>query len=409
MAKIFHYRGRTNDGNYTTGQLESEKIEDVITYLINRNITPITIEKSHDKIPRHKKLFATALSFSKIKPFHIMNLCRQLATLHNIGLPITKALDRLAKSTDIHELKIALENIANDVAAGMTFSDALGKHPRIFSEIVINMVKIGENTGNLSETLIYLGKHIESSMDNRRRFMGAIRYPMFVIIAALVAMVTMNFLVIPKFADMFSKFNIALPLATRFIIESSNFLIRNQNILILLFIGGFIIIKWALTVPKIKNHWDKHKLRLPIFGNLQRRILVSQFAWSFSLILKAGIPIVKAVGLSSGAINNHHFSSQLLKIKTSIEHGESFSTAATNSNLFAPIVLQMIEVGEEGQSLDNTLTEIARHYDAEVDYELNRINKSLEPMLLIILGGVVLILALGIYFPMWDLIKMAQF
>lgn len=408
MNKIYYYVGRTNSGDAVSGKLEAENVEAVITYLSSRNITPLNIEASKKISQGTKKHSIFGISLTKIKPVHIMNLCRQLATLNGVGLPITKALDKLAKSTEINELKTALEIIAGNVAAGMTLSNALRKHPKIFSEIIINMVEVGENTGNLSESLIHLSKHIEASIDNRRRLVSAIRYPLFVVIASVTAMLVMNFLIIPKFADMFNKFNLELPLATRIIIASSNFLINNKDLLLFSLVGSLLLTKWMLTLPKIKTFWDRYKLYLPIFGSIQKRILVSQFAWAFSLILKAGIPIVKAIGLASGSVNNSYFSSQLLGIKKALEHGESFSTAAIHSNLFAPIVLQMIEIGEEGQSLDNTLYEVARHYDAEVDYELGRLNKLIEPILLVALGGIVLILVLGIYFPMWDLIKVAQ-
>ena len=406
---LFHYRGRDASGNSISGKLESESIDNVITYLINRNITPIDIIKISGSSFSLKKILTLNIGSTKIKAIHIINLCRQLATLNNVGLPITKALDRLAKSTNISVLKVVLETIAHDVAAGMTLSSALKKHPNIFSEITVNMIEVGENTGKLSESLIHLSEQLESSLNNQRRLLSTIRYPLVVIVTAIVAMIIMNFLVIPKFSSMFSKFDLELPFATKAIIASSNFMVDNKNLILGIFIGIVIFLKWLLKFPKIRKLYDEHKLNIPIIGNIQRSVLVSQFAWSFSLILKSGIPIIKSVDLATGAVNNSYFRDKLKEIAKAIDHGESFSNAATHSKLFAPIVLQMIEIGEEGQNLDDTLHQIAHHYDMEVDYELGRINKLIEPLLLVILGGVVLMLALGIYFPMWDLIKIAQF
>lgn len=218
----------------------------------------------------------------------------------------------------------------------------------------------------------------------------------------------MNFLVIPKFAVMFDKFQLQLPLATRIIIGSSNLMLNYKYFIIIAMIFTFFGWQKLLKIPGIHYLWDKYKLRIPIFGDLQQRITLSQFTWTFSLIISSGVPIIKGIELASNSTTNSYFSLQLMKMKTAIENGESLSQAAIATGLFTPITIQMIEVGEESQKLDKILSDIAKYYDDEIDYDLKRLNELIEPVLLLLIGGMILILALGIYFPMWDLIKMAK-
>ncbi|HBY55199.1 MAG TPA: MSHA biogenesis protein MshG, partial [Coxiellaceae bacterium] len=404
MPSVFKYKGRDSTGNIIVGDLKANAIEDVITHLKKHDITPINIEPAKKYSAGLKKLFSSGDDFFDIEPYHIMNFYRQLATLNNAGLPIIKSLNKLSQSSSSRRLSIILYTVANDVAAGMTLSNAFKKHPNAFSPLAINIVDIGENTGRLSESLIYLGSYVEASIANKRRLSSATRYPMFVLIAVSAAVVIMNIFVIPKFSEMFAKFHLDLPLSTRIIMGSSNFMVNYKYFILLAAIFIFFGIKQVLKIPSVHYFWDKYKLYIPVFGDLQKRIVLSQFTWTFSLIIRSGIPIIKGIGLASNSTENVYFGEQLLKLRDAIEHGENLSQAAVASGLFTPITIQMIEVGEESEKLDETLSEVAKYYDAEIDYDLKRLNELIEPILLAVVGGLILILALGIYFPLWDLI-----
>jgi len=408
MPSVFKYKGRDSTGNIIVGDLKANAIEDVITHLKQHDITPINIEPAKKYSAGLKKLFSSGDDFFDIEPYHIMNFYRQLATLNNAGLPIIKSLNKLSQSSSSRRLSIILYTVANDVAAGTTLSNAFKKHPNAFSPLAINIVDIGENTGRLSESLIYLGSYVEASIANKRRLSSATRYPMFVLIAVSAAVVIMNIFVIPKFSEMFAKFHLDLPLSTRIIMGSSNFMVNYKYFILLAAIFIFFGIKQVLKIPSVHYFWDKYKLYIPVFGDLQKRIVLSQFTWTFSLIIRSGIPIIKGIGLASNSTENVYFGEQLLKLRDAIEHGENLSQAAVASGLFTPITIQMIEVGEESEKLDETLSEVAKYYDAEIDYDLKRLNELIEPILLAVVGGLILILALGIYFPLWDLIKVAK-
>ena len=408
MPSVFKYKGRDSTGNIIVGDLKANAIEDVITHLKKHDITPINIEPAKKYSAGLKKLFSSGDDFFDIEPYHIMNFYRQLATLNNAGLPIIKSLNKLSQSSSSRRLSTILYTVANDVAAGMTLSNAFKKHPNAFSPLAINIVDIGENTGRLSESLIYLGSYVEASIANKRRLSSATRYPMFVLIAVSAAVVIMNIFVIPKFSEMFAKFHLDLPLSTRIIMGSSNFMVNYKYFILLAAIFIFFGIKQVLKIPSVHYFWDKYKLYIPVFGDLQKRIVLSQFTWTFSLIIRSGVPIIKGIGLASNSTENVYFGEQLLKLRDAIEHGENLSQAAVASGLFTPITIQMIEVGEESEKLDETLSEVAKYYDAEIDYDLKRLNELIEPILLAVVGGLILILALGIYFPLWDLIKVAK-
>ncbi len=412
MQKKFHYNGRDTNGTLIKGDFTANNIEEVVTYLKQQNIIPLDINPiTQDKF--HKvsfKLPSSLLSLltKRVEPYHLMTFFRQLATLSDAGLSVIRAINRLSSSANSKILSATLTQIANDIAAGFTLAEALKKHPTIFSPLMVNLVDIGENTGHLGESLRYLTTYLEASIANRRRLASAIRYPMFVIVTIVAAIITMNFAVIPKFSQMFSKFGLQLPLATRIIMSSSDFMVNNGKLLLIAVIALIIGSNKLLKLPRIRYHWDKNKLLIPIFGDLQKRIIISQFTWTFSLILRAGVPIIKGINLASHTTENIYFSSQLAKMATAIEHGENLSRAAIASQLFTPITIQMIEVGEESEKVDEALTEVARYYDAEIDFDLKRLNEMIEPILLSIIGAIILILAIGIYFPLWDLIKVAQ-
>jgi MSHA biogenesis protein MshG len=410
MPTVFHYDGRDMNGNAVAGDLSANSIEDVISHLKNHSIIPINIVPAKKSIIDLSNIpsLSTLLQLQKVEPYHLMNFFRQLAVLSDAGLSIIRAINKLAETATSRSLSTVLFQVANDIAAGFSLADALKKHQNIFSPLMINVIDIGENTGHLGDSLRYLSTYMEASITNHRRLLTAIRYPFFVTLTIAAAILVMNFMVIPKFSMMFSKFNLELPLATRLIMASSNFMVANGKILLILAIVLFFGIRRSLKIPSVRYVWDKHKLRLPIFGSLQRRILISQFTWTFSLILRSGIPIIKGIQLTSTAIENAYFGSQLAKMGTAIEHGENLSRSAIASGLFTPITIQMIEVGEESEKLDEALTEVAKYYDAEIDYDLKRLNELIEPILLMMIGSIVMILAIGIYFPLWDLIKVAN-
>lgn len=402
----FKYEGRDYHNQIIQGEFEAEDLSAVVQYLKSRKIVPLLIKPIKKSINWKFKLNLSL--FSSIKPFHVMNFCRQLAALNSVGLPIVESLKRLAKAADIDEMRVIIEQLTNDVNLGMSLSRALKKHPKVFSELITNMAEVGENTGNLSESLKQVAVYLDNSQANHRRLASALRYPIIVVVGIVAAILILSIFVIPKFATIFARFKLELPWTTKAIIALSHFIENYSLLCLVLIVFTTIFIKKILGLPSIRLKWDQYKLKIPIVGTLVRQILIARFAWSFSLILHAGINVLSGLTLISNAMENRYFSERLLAMRQDIEEGHNFTQAATNSKLFTPLIIQMIEVGEERQTISDALNEIARYYDAEIDLQLSRLNESLEPVLLLALSGLVIILAMGIYFPMWDLIKVAQ-
>jgi MSHA biogenesis protein MshG len=407
---MYRYKGRDTSGSIITKLLKANSVDDVVTYLQKTGITPLQINVAEQRTANFFDSYMFSIGLMSIHTEEIMSFCRQLSTLLAAGVPIIKGLNQLAQSTTTRVFGDALSAIADDVAAGQTFSDALRKHPKIFSHVVTSIIEVGENTGHLNESLLQISIFLEQYITNKRRLVSTARYPIIVFFGAIIAMVVMNIFVIPKFSMIFSAYKLDLPIATKIIMLTSNFMVTYWPVLlgiaIALLVGIPQLLKASTT---LRYYWDKAKLKIPVIGDIQKRIIISQFCWTFSLILRAGLSVTNGIKLAGQSTGNEFFMRQVAIMKQGIEQGQNISIAATNSKLFFPTIIQMIEVGEESGHLDEILSEVAHFYEGEIDYDIKRLNELMEPVLLSVVGGIILVMALGIYFPLWDLIKAAKF
>ncbi|MGB5805534.1 MAG: type II secretion system F family protein, partial [Vibrio anguillarum] len=261
-----------------------------------------------------------------------------------------------------------------------------------------------ENTGRLDEALLQLSHYYEQEVETRKRIKTAMRYPSFVISFILVAMFILNVKVIPQFTSMFSRFGVDLPLPTRILIGMSDFFVNYWPMMIGVLLGCLFAFRAWLSTAAGRQKWDKFRLRMPIVGGIVNRAQLARFSRTFALMLKAGVPLNQSIALSAEALDNKFLESRLLEMKAAIEAGTSVSTTAVNANIFTPLVIQMISVGEETGRIDELLLEVADFYDREVDYDLKTLTARIEPILLVIVAAMVLVLALGIFLPMWGML-----
>jgi MSHA biogenesis protein MshG len=404
----FTYHGRFSDGKKTQGTVEADKVNDVVLYLREQGIIPVDIELARSKL-NLSGMFAMSAFARKASMKELMFFCRQMATLTAAGVSVVSSLRKIAETTQTKFFSGILFSLAEKLVSGQSFSRSLLSYNKVFPSIFIGIIEVGENTGKLVEAFQQLTIYFENEILNRRRLVSTVRYPTIVIVSVIVAIMVMNFFVIPKFALMFGQFNAALPLPTQVIIAMSNFMLQYWFILLVLSIVFVFAVRLALNVPAVHLVWDKYKLSLPVIGNLLKRILLNQFVWSFSLVLRSGVPLIKGINIAASTTGNLYVTQKILLIRDAIEHGENFTRAATLSHLFSPLVLQMIAVGEDSGCLDKMLGEVTHYYAEEIDYDLRRVNDLLQPILLVFIGAMVLLLALGVYLPMWDLIKVAKF
>jgi MSHA biogenesis protein MshG len=397
----FSYKARKSGGELTTGVLEAPDASTVAQVLIGRSFTPIEIIENNQE--KTNKLLQVSFFTPTITLDDLVIFSRQMHSLAKSGIPILRAVRGLADTTASKRMAVALDDVADQLERGRTLSSALNKHTQVFGRLFVSIVHVGENTGKLDDAFLQLSFYLERDQETRKQIKAATRYPMFVMIAIIIAIVIMNIVVIPIFADMFLSFGAELPMMTRILLTTSDFFITKwQYLLVAITLTIFIIMRYLRTQDG-RYKWDKTKLKLPIVGSIFERTLLGRFARSFSMMLVSGVPLTSALTLVAEAVNNAFMSERILSMRKNIEKGESLSRVASSSKLFTPLVLQMINVGEETGRVDELLAEVAEFYEREVDYDLKSLTSNIEPILISIVAGMVLVLALGIFTPMWDM------
>lgn len=405
-AGLFRYRGRRR-GEPVAGQIEASSPEAVANELAEIGVTPIEI------VPLWERddallVFRRWLRRSRVSPDDLVMFARQMYTMVRAGIPIVQALRGIAQVSHSESLELALEEVLQSIEEGQGLTAALQQHPHVFPRLFVSSLRMGEETGRLEETFAQLANHLEADRETRRRIRAATRYPMLVVAAMAVALVILNVFALPVFAEIFDEFGAELPWATKLLIGSSDFTMAYWPYLIVLALAATVGLRSWLGTPRGRLAWDRSKLRLPVLGSILEKATMSRFARTFALCLRSGIPVVQAMDVAAGVTENDHVSGQLQEVRAQLERGDSLSRTAEASGLFTPLVLQMLTVGEATGALDDLLYEVAEFYERDVDYELKRIAESLEPILLLGVGLLVLVLALGVYLPMWDLARAAR-
>lgn len=334
--------------------------------------------------------------------------CRQMYSLLKSGVPIVRAFNAIIVSTNNKKLKNALYDVVNNIERGNRLGESLAQHPDIFPSIFISLVEVGENTGQLDEIFAQLSVYFERESETVKRIKSATRYPMFVIFAIAIALVIVNVFVIPAFSSFFSKMNTELPLPTRILIASSDITIKYWPAFILLVFALLFSFLGYINTTHGRIAWDRFKLKIPVFGPILKEAMLARFARSFALCQRTGVPLLNGMTVISSSTDNAYVQSKIDQIKDSIQRGDTLANSCAKSNLFSEIILQMITIGEETGELDRLLTESAEFYEREVDYKLKFIGDSIEPILITFIAGIVLVLALGIFLPMWDISKAAM-
>jgi len=397
----FSYTARKSSGELATGVLEAADASTVAKVLAGRSFTPLKItENSQDQTTNLSQISFLTPS---IKLDDLVIFSRQMYSLAKSGIPILRAVKGLADTTSSKRLAVALDDVAGQLERGRTLSSALNKHDQVFGRLFVSIVHVGENTGKLDDAFLQLSFYLEREQETRKQIKAATRYPMFVIIAIVIAMVIMTIFVIPIFADMFKSFGAELPLMTRILLATSDFFITKwQYLLVGITLVIFVLVRY-LGTENGRYKWDRTKLKLPVVGSIFERTLLGRFARSFSMMLVSGVPLTSALNLVAEAVNNAFMAERILSMRKNIEKGESLTRVASSSKMFTPLVLQMISVGEETGRVDELLTEVAEFYEREVDYDLKSLTSKIEPILISVVAGMVLVLALGIFTPMWDM------
>ncbi len=407
MAEFF-YRGRNSEGQTVEGTLTGSTKSAVLQQLRRQEVIAILVEPATGKNSKQKAagIQIDVKDLFKRKTVTIDELImfsRQMYALTKSGIPLIRAINGLADASRSPILGDVLKEISRSLTQGTTLSNAFRAHPKVFGELFIAMIRMGETTGRLDSAFAQLIDHLELEKDTRKKIVAATRYPIIVCVFIFIALFIINLFVVPQFSSIFNKLGADLPLPTIILIHTSSFM-QSYWIAMVIAIAVAIsaFIHWKRT-PEGHLKWDELTLKIPILGGVFERVALGRFARPFAMMLDAGVPLLQALTVTSRTVGNEYIGKGIEGMLNGIERGESLLATASSSGLFNSLILQMIAVGEESGNVSALLTDIADFYDQEVEYDLKRLAEMLEPFLLIFMGAMVLILALGVFLPMWEL------
>lgn len=398
----FRFRGRDRSGRLVNGELNADSPSGAAAQLINSGVTPVRIEPALVEQGR-----APALQMQLFQPkpgiADLMLFARQMYALTKAGIPIVRALRGLADTSRNPGLVSALQDVIESLNAGRDLAGSLARHPGIFPPLFINVVRVGENSGKLDEAFQRLHQYLSFDKFTRDQISSAMRYPIIVLVAVSVAIAVVMGMVVPKFAKIFKAVGGQLPGPTKVIIAVSNFTVSYWWLLLVAIALAVFAVRAWLGTEQGRYRWDRAKLRIPVLGGIVLRATLARFARAYTMTSRAGVPLLESLTLISRAVQNEYVGEQVRAMREFIERGDVLSRAAAATGLFTPLVLQMLAVGEETGRIDEMMDEMADFYDRDVKNDVENLGALMEPMLIVVVGGVVLVLALGVFLPMWDL------
>ena len=398
----YAYTGRDERGHMVEGELEGANSGVVAAELVNQGVTPIEITAAVTPGEAGPGLLER-LTEKKVAPTDVLLFSRQMNTLLKAGVPIMSALKGLEGSGENKSLVRVMRELREGLESGNELSTCLARQPKVFDPFYVAMVRVGEFTGTLQEVFLRLFHHLEFEKFMHDQVRSAIRYPTFVIVTMAIAVGIVNVFVIPTFAKAYAGFKAELPAITKGMIAFSNFTVNYWPALL----GILVVLAFGFRVyihtKRGRLVWDELKLRIPIAGPIILNATIARFARSFALAIRSGVPAVQALIIVADTLDNEHMGRKIDAMREGVERGESLRRSAAAAGIFTPMVLQMLAVGEEAGALDEMMSEIAELYQRDVEYSLKNLASQIEPVLIVALGGLVLLLALGVFLPIWDL------
>jgi len=402
MAIVYQWSGKTTKGIVETGEITAGTKEEVIAQLRRKNIIPTTI------VEKPKKIRAFGLG-GKVKDKDIVVFTRQFSTMIDAGLPLVQALDVLSTQVENKSFSRTLQQVKVDVEAGSTYADALKKHPRVFNELYVNMVAAGEAGGILDTILNRLAAYIEKAMKLKKKVKGAMVYPLVVSTIAVLVIAVIMIWVVPTFSKMFAQMGGTLPLPTRIVMNTSNFVAGIGGLMI---VGAIVVI--AVVFTQIRRSYkgrriiDKIFLKLPIFGPLINKVAVAKFTRTLGTLVSSGVPILDGLEITAKTSGNTIVEDAIMEVRKGVVAGKTLAEPITKAKVFPPMVTHMIAVGESTGALDAMLAKIADFYDDEVDAAVSNLTAMMEPLLMVFLGTAVGFIVIAMYLPIFKLITLIK-
>ena len=406
MPTTFAYKVRDQAGKLVEGQLEAEDANLVVGKLRQMGYTPIAVEAKHDnKLKTDIKI--PGLS-GRVKMKDVAVFSRQFATMINSGLSLIRSLAILADQTENEELARVIGEVRLDVEKGVSLSAAIAKHPKVFSRLYIAMVRSGEIGGVLDAVLMRLADTIEKQVELRRKIRSAMTYPIVALSICVLIATAMLLFIVPQFKAIYADLGGQLPLPTRILISASDMLKKWFPVFIVLGgVGVYVFRRWIKT-ENGRMIWDRFKLRMPVFGLLTRKTALARFSRTLAALTRSGVGILEALDIVSETAGNEVVSVALRETQSAVKRGDTLARPLEQHEVFPPMVTQMISVGEETGALDEMLDKIADFYDAEVTATVDALTSLIEPLMIVVMGGMVGGMVISLYLPMFNIIKLIK-
>lgn len=400
----FNYRARDKYGVMVSGRLEGETSKSIAVQLAKQGFSPISISEE-EEAGLSLQLEALFSALQKVKPEDLVVFTRQLASTLEAGVPLINSLDAVAEQIRNRKFRVIVLEVKKEIESGSTFSAALAKYQNYFSPLITNMISGGEKAGILPQVLDRISNILEKDIETSDQIKAATRYPTIVLFVLICAFIILTVYVIPRFVTFFAAFKAQLPLPTRILI-GANYVFVNYwywilgVIFILVYLGYKI-----LQTEKGRYNWDRFILSTPIFGPLYSKIYLSRFSRMLSAMMGSGIPILEALTVTSATVENKVIAHVIIDIREEVSRGKSLAEPMRGSRVFPPIAISMVAIGEKAGTLEKMLDKTADYFDREINYTIKNLTPLIEPLMIFGLAVILLIFALGIFLPMWDLIK----
>ena len=404
---LYAYKGRSVRGELVTGEMDGETPDRVAARLFNGGITPIDIAIARDKSSTNIDQLARQLGFGKPKTEDLVLFSRQMYTVTKSGIPLLRGLRGLATSTHNTVLRDALEDVLSSLESGRDLATSFARHPQIFPPLYISIVRVGEATGTLEAAFKRLADYLKQEQETQDRVKAAMRYPIIVMIVIAIAIGVITTFVIPKFAPLFRSLGDSIPWPTRIIIGASDIARGYWHYVLAVITVSVMGFRQYVSTDAGRYRWHRFKLRIPVLGKLAHEAILARISRSLSISLTAGMPMLQTLHIIARSAGNEFMAERVLRLRDAVERGEPLSRAAASVGMFPPLVLQMMSVGEETGEVSELLDEVAGFYEREVDYALKNLSAAIEPILIVFVGGMVLVLALGVFLPLWEMIGRA--
>jgi type IV pilus assembly protein PilC len=397
---VFTYSARALSGELQNGEVNLPSKEDVVGHLRKQRLIPVAVRQK----PRD-------LSFSigtGVKTREVVIFTRQFATMINSGLPLVQSLTILSEQTENEKFKAIIASVLYNIESGQTLADAMRQHPKVFSDLYVNMVAAGEAGGILDTILNRLASFLEKNDALVRKIKGAMTYPAVMLVVVIAATMILLWKVVPVFAGIFTDAGLALPMPTQVVLSISDFL---QSYILHLFagiIGGVFLIRRYYGTPGGQLTIDRLLLRFPVLGVMMRKAAVSRFTRTLGTLVSSGVPILDGLEITARTAGNRVIHDAVMASRASIAGGATIAEPLRASGVFPPMVVQMINVGEQTGGLDDMLSKIADFYDDEVDAAVSALTSVLEPIMIVVMGVVIGGMVVAMYLPMFDMINAVQ-